>query len=50
MKGFGAIDLLLVCAVVFAVGTRTPVGGVGQWGYAWATGDPERVESRPVLP
>ncbi|MEZ4323321.1 MAG: M23 family metallopeptidase [Myxococcota bacterium] len=39
MRRLGFLDLLLVGLAVFAVWTRTPVGGLGQWTWAWATGD-----------
>lgn len=35
----GFLDLLLVAAAVLAVWTRTPVGGLGQYTWGWATGD-----------
>ena len=41
---FGFIDLLVVGIAVFAVWTRTPVGGLGQWGWNWARGNDERVD------
>ncbi len=34
----GFLDLLVVCAAVFAVWTRTPVGGLGQWAWGWTSG------------
>lgn len=35
----GSLDLLLVALAVFAVWTRTPVGGIGQWAWASLAGD-----------
>lgn len=40
----GFLDLLLVGIAVFTVWTRTPVGGLGQWGVNWLRGDDERVD------
>ncbi len=39
----GALDVLLVGLVVVAVWTHTPLGGIGQWAKAKATGSTENV-------
>jgi murein DD-endopeptidase MepM/ murein hydrolase activator NlpD len=38
VRAGGSLDLLLVVGVVFAVWTRTPVGGLGDRAVGWATG------------
>lgn len=43
-RRLGFVDLVLVGIVCFAVWTRTPVGGLGQWVVAWATGTENRVD------
>ncbi|MCB9741618.1 MAG: M23 family metallopeptidase [Alphaproteobacteria bacterium] len=43
----GLIDLLLVVVVVLGVWTRTPMGALGTWAYALASGDAEA--ERPSL-
>jgi hypothetical protein len=42
----GFLDLLVVCAAVFAVWTRTPVGGLGQWAWGAVRGSDD---DRPSL-
>ncbi|MCB9674105.1 MAG: M23 family metallopeptidase [Alphaproteobacteria bacterium] len=39
MRRLGFVDLFVVLVAVYAVYTRTPVGGLGQWGVAWLRGD-----------
>jgi len=39
MRRLGFLDLAVVILAVFAVWTRTPVGGLGQWTWAYLSGD-----------
>lgn len=43
-RRLGFLDLALVGLVCFAVWTRTPVGGLGQWAWSWANGSDDRVD------